>query len=146
MTTNPPPEPNAPCPCGSGRKYKHCCARQAAAAEGSENWRTSKRLNVLLIVLLVAIVGLWVMSLLAGGEEGASANGGTPGMTPAPWTYDAENDRHWDPAHNHWHDGPPPEGAPQPPAAWEYDVESDRHWHPEHRHWHDGPPPAESER
>ncbi len=26
------PERNAPCPCGSGRKYKHCCGRAAAAA------------------------------------------------------------------------------------------------------------------
>jgi tetratricopeptide (TPR) repeat protein len=26
---------NDPCPCGSGRKYKHCClAREAAAAKG----------------------------------------------------------------------------------------------------------------
>ncbi|MDP1683400.1 MAG: tetratricopeptide repeat protein [Burkholderiales bacterium] len=25
-----PPERNAPCPCGSGKKYKHCCAEKAA--------------------------------------------------------------------------------------------------------------------
>ncbi|MEX0875926.1 MAG: hypothetical protein WD114_00575 [Phycisphaerales bacterium] len=88
-----------------------------------------------------------------------------------PWTYDAENDRHWFADHNHWHDGPPPEDrdaavaaaaaeqtpAPTPgsspldtslptPEPWTYDAENDRHWFAEHNHWHDGPPPPESER
>lgn len=31
---------------------------------------------------------------------------------PEPWHYDAERNRHWHPAHGHWHDGPPP-----PPQA-----------------------------
>ena len=29
--------------------------------------------------------------------------------TPQPWQYDIVSDRHWDPNHNHWHDGPPPQ-------------------------------------
>ncbi|MBE0475314.1 SEC-C metal-binding domain-containing protein, partial [Rhodoferax sp.] len=33
------PDRNAPCPCGSGKKYKHCCqakdAAQAASARAS---------------------------------------------------------------------------------------------------------------
>ena len=27
--------PNDPCPCGSGKKYKHCCGRKAAGSAGS---------------------------------------------------------------------------------------------------------------
>ena len=30
--------------------------------------------------------------------------------TPEPWTYDAAKNQHWDPAHQHWHPGPPPAG------------------------------------
>ena len=31
------------------------------------------------------------------------------GETPAPWHYDRPRNRHWHPAHGHWHEGPPPE-------------------------------------
>lgn len=27
---------------------------------------------------------------------------------PQPWEYDLVLNRHWDPQHGHWHDGPPP--------------------------------------
>jgi len=30
---------------------------------------------------------------------------------PAPYTYDARTNRHWDPDHHHWHFGPPPSEA-----------------------------------
>jgi hypothetical protein len=81
---------------------------------------------------------------------------------PPAWHYDAVNNRHWDPGHNHWHDGPPPfqvgpsqpiggvtQAQPQPaatPAPWEYDAANDRHWVADHGHWHDGPPPPEAAR
>ena len=77
------------------------------------------------------------------------------GPTPAAWTYDAANNRHWDPSHNHWHDGPPPEGVDAPLAAaspaepveaWFYDEANDQHWDPGHNHWHKGPPPPPEER
>jgi hypothetical protein len=91
---------------------------------------------------------------------------------PAPYTYDSVANRHFDPAHGHWHDGPPPgsagsssPGAPgQPsapvpapgpaasappasaptaaPAPYTYDAETNRHWDPNHQHWHEGLPPA----
>ncbi len=35
--------------------------------------------------------------------------------TPSPWEYDADNDRHWHPAHGHWHAGPPPAQAEATP-------------------------------
>lgn len=37
----------------------------------------------------------------------------TAGMAPRPWQYDAANNRHWDPVHQHWHDGPPQQ-VPRP--------------------------------
>ena len=30
---SPTPKRNVPCPCGSGRKFKRCCARRPSAAE-----------------------------------------------------------------------------------------------------------------
>lgn len=27
---------------------------------------------------------------------------------PEPWEYDVVLNKHWDPVHGHWHDGPPP--------------------------------------
>jgi len=109
------------------------------------------------------LAALWAMAVLfaPGRDDGLPAPPASSGdgSTPAPWEYDAENDRHWDPAHGHWHDGPPPPevspeapGTPvepveppdsaQTPRAWEYDAENDRHWDPAHGHWHDGPPPT----
>ena len=28
--------------------------------------------------------------------------------SPKPWEYDVILNKHWDPVHQHWHDGPPP--------------------------------------
>jgi len=76
-------------------------------------------------------------------------------QTPEPWEYDQANDRHWDPSHNHWHDGPPPQGVDAPIAAtppaedvepWFYDEANNQHWDPGHNHWHRGPPPPPEER
>ena len=37
MSSQPLPRRNDPCPCGSGRRYKHCCARNQATATGRES-------------------------------------------------------------------------------------------------------------
>ncbi|MDK1025254.1 MAG: SEC-C metal-binding domain-containing protein [Gammaproteobacteria bacterium] len=34
---------NAPCPCGSGKKYKKCCLKSATASLGSLGWRKLRR-------------------------------------------------------------------------------------------------------
>jgi len=39
---------------------------------------------------------------LIGEDSGASV--------PSPYFYDRANNRHWDPDHGHWHNGPPPIG------------------------------------
>ena len=83
------------------------------------------------------------------------------GATPVAWEYDAARNRHYDPNHGHFHDGPPPPpesrlatpqvapgmapAGPTPagptPAAWTYDAKNNQHWDPNHGHWHQGPPP-----
>ena len=80
---------------------------------------------------------------------------------PSPWQYDAVTDRHYDPNHAHWHNGPPPTNSitspvgssstsgskvPAPPnitnpSPWQYDEATYRHYDPNHAHWHAGPPP-----
>ena len=94
------------------------------------------------------------------------AGTGASGTTPAAWQYDPQTNRHWNPQHGHWHQGPPPpqtidffSSQSQPaapgagtgasgttPAAWQYNPQTDRHWNPQHGHWHNGRPPPESQR
>lgn len=95
---------------------------------------------------------------------------GLAGAAPHPWTYDPATNRHYDPSHGHWHDGPPPSpeargvsSTPPPglgqlpvpgvagttspgptPAPWTYDAVKNQHWDPAHGHWHPGRPPAGS--
>ncbi|MHC5113665.1 MAG: hypothetical protein ACYTGP_04465 [Planctomycetota bacterium] len=55
-------------------------------------------------------------TLLNSGAQTPSAP--APGQ-PAPYEYDEENNRHWDPGHGHWHPGPPPtppSGTPTTPG------------------------------
>lgn len=146
------------CPCGSGRKYKHCCAGKLRIGK----IRIGVTMWVILAVGVAAIVG-GVVLLRPGngvvpqaGSPNSSATSGPPGE---PWAYDSVTKRHYDPGHGHWHDGPPPPLAARglsapaapatamdtssgpPPAAWTHDVAGNRHWDPNHGHWHPGPPP-----
>ncbi|MFW6039005.1 MAG: SEC-C metal-binding domain-containing protein [bacterium] len=147
------PDRNSPCPCGSGRKYKRCCAGKTPAAASAAR-KKSRTLTVLLSVMLVALATTWVVMAFSGnGTPNASSELDRPaGQSPAAWEYDAANNRHWHPEHGDWHDGPPPGGSrlqnkqtPQSdddaPEPWEYDAANNRHWDPSHGHWHQGPPP-----
>lgn len=110
----------APCPCGSGKKYKRCCGPRDAAVAQAERKRAGWKV-VSAAVAGVALVAVAIAGLLQlrpepepipipepkPPREAAPA----PGATPAPWTYDPATNRHWDPNHNHWHDGPPPRPA-----------------------------------
>ncbi len=56
---------NAPCPCGSGKKYKHCCALKPSSdkpstSSSSRHWfdRNTRILSALALALAVAI-GVW---------------------------------------------------------------------------------------
>lgn len=70
---------NDQCPCGSGRKFKKCCASKTASARQSR--------------VLMIVVGLFVVGALAAGLASFRADGGSGGSV-----------RVWDPAHGHYHD------------------------------------------
>jgi hypothetical protein len=67
------------CPCGSGRKYKKCCASK----------QQTSRAGMLLVALLVAALAGGVYAAIVGfGDEGSA--------TAAPG-------RVWSPEHGHYH-------------------------------------------
>lgn len=157
------PNRNDPCPCGSGRKFKHCCIGKTLETPAKRSNRTVKVLLIAAAVGILAVVMMFSYGRRTGNQSAVPQGGGTPEVlpataTPAPWQYDAVNNRHWDPNHGHWHDGPAPSqtgllqgsgtrpATPQAttPAPWEYDTVRNRHWHPDHGHWHDGPPPSQT--
>ena len=173
---------NDPCPCGSGLKYKQCHAGKLRLnVTGNGRW-------VVGALAVVVVAGLaWgltrprtrpvasappspmTMTPAPSGTSAPANPSATAGATPEPWFYDAATNRHFDPNHGHWHDGPPPSpearkassamqppmgAAPAPgvtgpasgatPAPWTYDAANNQHWNPEHGHWHAGPPPPGS--
>jgi len=111
-------------------------------------------LGVTCTLVIVLGGGLTAIALNTGSKEVPVAE---PIVQPEPWQYDAVADRHFDPVHGHWHEGPPPvradgsfgqagDGVAAPPnitnaKPWQYDEASDRHYDPGHAHWHSGPPP-----
>lgn len=77
---------NEPCPCGSGKKYKHCCAGKAQHSVQSM-WAGA-------VVALVLLGGLLFAGVsLTRDDDGRSDSGATQG-------------RVWSEEHGHWHDAP----------------------------------------
>lgn len=75
---------NAPCPCGSGRKFKRCCAARVRRRE-VRNAKLARFVAAALVLgALVAIVALF--------------RSVDPDATPP--------GRVWSAAHGHWHDAP----------------------------------------
>ncbi len=69
---------NAPCPCGSGKKYKHCCLEKGAAM--SIQYKLMLGLGgIILLVCIVLLVGS-----IRNFESGSS-------------------NRVWSEEHQHWH-------------------------------------------
>lgn len=59
---------NDPCPCGSGRKYKHCC-------EGETSWRDNSLLMGAGVALLLVIgIVLASMAFSRGDSRGGAQN------------------------------------------------------------------------
>jgi len=171
---------NDPCPCGSGKKHKNCCEGKARFSIQNLPNRSAW------IVGLLGAAAIAVMVMMGRGGGGTSASappspadpiggptapGGLNDVRPEPWAYDAASNQHFDPGHNHWHQGPPPPlsargaapadsgdvagaGAPAPspgvttgaggaaPRPYEYDPATDQYWDPAHGHWHRGRPPV----
>lgn len=105
---------NAPCPCGSGKKYKSCCERNAAP---QRDWSKPALIGVAVAMALGALG--FVVSLFNAG--GAHADG-----------------RVWSAEHGHWHAADGSElnpGTPQaqPPGP----APAGKVWSSEHGHWHD---------
>lgn len=74
---------NAPCPCGSGKKYKNCCMNKA---------QTMPLYQKLLIGVIVAVlaVGVFRMFVTFRSMEPGSGTGPGPGKV-------------WSEEHQHWH-------------------------------------------
>ncbi len=98
---------NEPCPCGSGLKYKRCCALKEAEA-------ASKSGVVVLLVLLLlvgsGVIFAAVMVINAQGEGQEAADQKTevvrrsPGQpTPQP-PGPVPDGKVWSPEHGHYHD------------------------------------------
>ena len=99
------PGRNERCPCGSGRKYKQCCANKVVEQPASRSFfRVAVGMAALALIFASVAVG---RTLLEGSEE-----------QPA---------RVWSEEHGHWHDGAGnnPEDPP-PGKVWS---EEHGHWH-----------------
>ena len=145
---------NQPCPCGSEKKYKHCCW-------GKDVQFGAKKRNMLLLGGALVVVLVTVLIIRSNNSSNPTFQSGAP--SPAPLG------KVWSPEHGHWHDAfgtapaiPPanlqtlgdapgvgldsrlnlqaapgistqlasqPLG-PAPPG---------KVWSPEHGHWHDAP-------
>lgn len=71
---------NEPCPCGSGRKYKACCAGKG---RGRGQWTG-------LLIALVLLGGVLLAGVALFGSNDAPRGEGAPGQV-------------WSEEHGHWH-------------------------------------------
>ncbi len=76
---------NEPCPCGSGKKYKHCCA-------GKTPWYKESKWTGALVALV------FLGSLLLAGVA-FTRTGDDDNASPPPGKV-------WSEEHQHWHDAP----------------------------------------
>ena len=76
---------NTPCPCGSGKKYKHCCALKDSRARAQRSLWTGV---LLAVVLLGGLLIAGVTFTQSGDREATSGN------------------RVWSEEHGHWHNVP----------------------------------------
>jgi hypothetical protein len=154
---------NEPCPCGSGKKSKNCCADKAAH-------KTPTGL-LIAIAALVAVAAIGIVPGLIGDRGGSStppplpaAAGASASRTQPPGPVPAG--KVWSEDHGHWHDIEPatpaslpikieqssapastpstttqfhvsePAGEATPPPG---EPPPGKVWSAEHGHWHDVP-------
>ena len=172
---------NEACPCGSGKKHKNCCEGKARFSIANLPNRSAWIIGVLGVAAIAFMLTMGqnrgersapaAPPPVGGPSGGATAPGGLNDVRPEPWAYDAASNQHFDPAHNHWHQGPPPpqsargaapmdsgdvggagaqatppgiDRAPEgtTPQPYEYDAATNQYWDPAHGHWHRGRPPV----
>lgn len=107
---------NESCPCGSGRKYKHCCARKRSERADLRD-SLAKSFFYLIGPLAIIVIGAVIISSYLGEEE-----------KPGPGTV-------WSAAHGHWH-------AVNSDGS-EAELRPGQVWSEEHGHWHPAEPVAE---
>ena len=78
---------NDRCPCGSGKKYKNCCADKAASKMSPASWAA--------VVAIVAAAGVLVVLLFNATQGGGTAAMPGSGICPP--------GQIWDPMHRHCH-------------------------------------------
>ena len=141
---------NESCPCGSGKKFKACCAGKQTRSRGL----------VLLLAMIGAIAAVGVVASIRKDEKPApipapvartTPKAQPPGPVPA--------GKVWSVEHGHWHDAAAPKAAtttspiqitgapapgapartpkPQPPGP----APAGQVWSAEHGHWHDARTP-----
>jgi hypothetical protein len=112
---------NAPCPCGSGKKFKQCHGRAGATLTRP----VALPMWAIVGMVVVAAGAIFLLFQATNRNRAASAVMPTPGgfgstlptgaipgePEPAAYQYDPATNRYWDPAHRHWHNGQPPDSA-----------------------------------
>jgi len=148
---------NETCPCGSGKKFKHCCAHK--------NTRAASKGLILLGVVIAAVAAVGLIPLLperAKKAEPIPQVQAPPPPRPGPQPPGpVPPGKVWSPEHGHWHDvaaqspiqvtpGPampanaavnastPGSLTPAPPGP----APAGKVWSQEHGHWHDLPAPT----
>src|SRR5262245_8026896 len=126
-----------PCPCGSGKKYKHCHAKKDMQKRRTGGW---------IIPVAVFAVGFGLIYFVSHGGGASSAGRSsmpvptaTATSTQVPVTSSSTTVSSAASANQ----SPLPGGAT--PKDWQYDAPRNRYWHPGHQHWHDGKPPSAAE-
>ena len=133
---------NDPCPCGSGKKHKACCAVKRP---------TSKWIAIVSMVVFAGVAAWAVKTAID--QSGAAPDGmvwsaehghwhPAPGSEPQPRPMGLPLEAEWSSEHGHYHDangvaidlglGQAPEPAERPA-----DVPADAVWSAAHGHYHD---------
>lgn len=84
------------CPCGSGKLQAHCCGEKSTI-----------KIRLILTWSVIILIG-GTITVIAFTLPSDDAPLTTVGTTPTPYQYDPITNKHWDPAHGHFHDGLPP--------------------------------------
>jgi hypothetical protein len=157
---------NAPCPCGSGKKYKNCCQKSGFAL----NKKQQNKIVVGTLAAVALIAAAVVFSknsstpvprqqFAPSSQQSATSQPGQGVPTGTAYTPQppgpAPEGKVWSPEHGHWHDAPAPgtpqtntanvtpnsasqQLTPQPPGP----APEGKVWSAEHGHWHDAPATA----
>ena len=136
------PSRNAPCPCGSGLKFKKCCIGKRLPVADGETTRGGMYLGVGVVALII-IGGIM---LVTPASEDTDTTGTV--VTPTPITRPGSTQQiivpQQSPVTIPQQQPPANSGLPQRTGRpWEYDAATNSHWDPSpgHEHWHSGPVP-----